>query len=172
MKRPAQWFSFLLSVLLLLVPLAVQAASSGSTTAAAGSPGQRAYTTGVLTANGTFVVPDNVGTLTVTGCAAGSGGGGGFAVAAQGGGGGGAAGTCVQNMPVNVQAGATLTYVIGTAGTAGAIGTAGGVVNLITTISGLPSPNTVLTISGASVAAQPGTATNGGAGATLMGTGN
>src|ERR1700749_2985767 len=74
----------------------------------------------------TWTVPPGVSVVTVTKfCAAGGGGGGGQASASTAGGGGGGGGNCLENIPMAVTPGATITVVIPDGGTAGTTGNAG-----------------------------------------------
>jgi len=75
-----------------------------------------------FTTSGTWVVPDGVQMIWVTGTAAGGGGGGGYG----GGGGGGGSGSACEYAPIRVVPGETLTVTIGTGGAGGGPGGAGG----------------------------------------------
>jgi len=144
-------------ILALLLPTGVWAAAV--TTSAAGSPGQTLVTT-TFTANGTYTPTSNF--ISVTGCGAGGGGAGGHTADPGGGGGGGGGAVCVVRQPIVVVPGTALTITIGTAGVGAAAGSAGGIVNLHTTIAGLPLGT--YSIHGPNTAPGTGTVTNGGAG--------
>lgn len=151
-----------LVMLAILLP-SVSFAQTGPTPAA-GSPGSlfKSADSRNGTLGATFIVPNGVSRLLLTGCGGGGGGAGGFAVAAQGAGGGGSGAGCYSNVPLYVTSGATLTTTVGSAGLGGAIGAVGGVANVNTTIAGLPIGT--FTIPGGTTASTAGTATTGGNG--------
>ena len=87
----------------------------------------------------TWVVPNGVAQIFLTGCAGGAGGGGGHnATAARAGGGGGGSGASVVNLPVLVYPSASLTVTVGAGGTGGPANTQGNGGDP-TTIANLPT---------------------------------
>ncbi len=145
MKR----FSAFLLAALLLLPSWGLAASTSTSTAAAGSPGVRHYSQ-LFTLSGSFT--PTVPLVYITGCAGGGGGAGGHNANPGAGGGGGTGGQCVSKMPVAVTPGAVLTLTVGIAGVGGAAGANGGVVSTTTSIAGLPIGTYTLLGSGTAAA--------------------
>lgn len=106
----------------------------------------------------TFTVPFNKTLVWVSGVGGGGGGGGGHATGGGGGGGGGSCG--INNLPVPVTPGSTLTITVGAKGTAGAIG-ADGVRGFSSLITGALIP---VIATGYGTQGLQGAATNGGNG--------
>lgn len=110
------------------------------------SSSNNGYTSGMktFTSSGTFIVPDGVNRLLISGIGAGGGGGGGYTSSYAGGGGGGGSGEWAYRKGISVNSGESIQITIGTGGNGGSGGYPGGT----GTQGSITSVGTYLTLQG------------------------